>query len=109
MLKVEIEMNEAKISKENEYDLDKIYEVLDNVFAKAKLPKIGKGIYTNGNSTHDYAHLWSIIWDLTERHWFMDNVSKFLWYKSDNGKDNNDFSVEDILEYCRTHNIGACL
>jgi virulence-associated protein VapD len=109
MLKVEIKMNEDKIVKEKVYDLDNVYETLDTAFAQFNLPKISKGIYTNGNSKYDYAHLWSVIWDLTEEKWFMDNVSDFIWYNSDIGENEADFSVEDILEYCQSHKIGTCV
>lgn len=38
---------------------------------------------------------------------FMQNVREWLWLSSDDGVDENDFSVEDTLSFCKENRVGA--
>lgn len=98
MLKVEIEINEEKVLAEDIYDLDDIYTAIDNAFADFGIIKLNKGIYRDNGSDKDFGNMWLVILALTETEWFIDNVSKLMWYNSDYGKDESDFSVEDVLK-----------
>ena len=40
-----------------------------------------------------------MITTLSEKTWFMDYVIKWVWYNSDRGRDEEDFSVEDVLYF----------
>lgn len=111
MLKVEINMDESKIAKERRYLISDIYTLLDRAFLRSNLKKQsaenGVLVYVGSGSEQDYAAFWKIIWGLSEQSWFIENVKKWLWYNSDEGENENDFSVEDILDYCRKKRIGA--
>ena len=40
-----------------------------------------------------------MITSLCDEKWFMDYVIKWIWYNSDDGKNEDDFSVEDVLYF----------
>lgn len=107
MLKLKITMNEAKIQSEKQYELSTIQSTLDAVFAQNSLSKMEDGLYTGTGKADDYAKFWSIIWSLAKKEWFMCNVKEWLWFNSDDGADETDFSVEDILAFCKENRVGA--
>lgn len=52
--------------------------------------------YGSGNS-RDYGAFGCIITSLKEKSWFMDYVIKWIWYNSDDGENEKDFAIEDVL------------
>ena len=98
MLKVEIAFDEDKVLAEEKYDLNKMYEIIDNAFANYGIVKLGKGIYRDNGSKKDFGRMWCIILELLETDWFMDNASKLMWYNSNRGKNEDDFYYEDVLQ-----------
>ena len=46
-----------------------------------------------------YGAFGGIIPRLKEKDWFMDYVIKWMWYNSDDGADEEDYSVEDVLYF----------
>ncbi len=94
-------MDEDKIIAENKYRPEMIYQTLERAFAQFRLrqEKMPDGtlfFYGSGNP-RDYGAFGSLITTLYERTWFMEYVIKWIWYNSDNGRDETDFSVEDVL------------
>ena len=59
----------------------------------------------NGNPA-DYGTFGMLITGLKDKPWFMNYLDKWLWHNSDDGTDENDFSVEDIL-YRYTRRAGV--
>ena len=106
MLKVEIALDQAKILKDGKYDYSSIINTVSRAFLDHGLVKKNDNVYTGTGSPNDYAYFWSVIWTLAKKEWFMPYCTKWLWYNSDDGKDENDYSVEDILAFCRNHQIG---
>ena len=101
MLKLEIKVDEGKVSDEGKYTADGIYSTLDKAFEKYSFNKeiLGDGTrcyYGNGQA-RDYGAFGRIITSLKNKEWFINNISKWLWYNSDDGEDENDFSIEDVL------------
>ena len=99
MLKLEIKLNDSKIIQENVHDLNAIYTALDKAFFSYKFRKelLSDGTlcyYGNGNSW-DYGAFGSIITTLKDKEWFMTYVVKWIWYNSDDGENENDFSIEE--------------
>lgn len=109
MLKIEIEMNEEKVLKEGKYDLNKMYEIIDGAFVRYGIVKLDKGIYRDNGSNKDWANMWVVIFTLTEIDWFINNVSKLMWYNSDYSTDENDFAVEDVLQKLRNNKLKETL
>ncbi len=101
MLKFEIAFDEEKVIRERKYDLDKMYNFLDKIFAEDNLKKIGKGTYRDNGSEHDFGCMWGIFWALAKAEWFMQNVSKVIWYNND--------SVEDVLQIIKEKNLKVAI
>lgn len=101
MLKLEIKLDEDKIIEDHKYKVESIYQALEQSFAKYQLRKEVKPdgtmfFYGNGRSK-DYGAFGCIITSLRDKAWFMDYVTKWVWYNSDDGDNEEDFVVEDVL------------
>lgn len=97
MLKVEILMNEEKVINEDIYDLDKMYQIIDDLFAEYNLPKIAKGTYVDNKNKDDFGAMWIIMFRLLKENWFISNAKKMLWYNSDGSDNEADYYIEDVL------------
>ena len=101
MLKVEIKLNNQKIEEEAKYSMQSIYQTLDKTFAKYTFRKeeLSDGTicyYGNGNRK-DYGTFGRIITTLKDKEWFVPYLTKWLWYNSDDGENENDYAIEDVL------------
>lgn len=101
MLKLEIKLDDNKIAVDKRYKIESIYETLERAFIQNGLcvRKESDGtlfICGNGNP-EDYGAFGSIITSLKEKNWFMNYVIKWVWYNSDDGENEEDFAVEDVL------------
>jgi len=103
MLQLKIVLDEEKILKEDEYDLPRMWEIIDGAFLKDGLVKVGKGLYRDTGSEKDFAFFWRNIWMLAKCDWFMSNAKEFLWYNGRGRDCDENVAAEDILAYCRTH------
>lgn len=101
MLKLEIKMDDKKIISEHIYKIESIYQTLEEIFSKYRLrmEKEADGtIYFYGTGDpRDYGAFGSLITSLKEQEWFMNYVVRWVWYNSDDGHNENDFAVEDVL------------
>lgn len=101
MLKLEIKMDEAKILAEQKYRVESIYQALEQAFSRYKLKQTkdsdGTMCFIGNGNPKDYGAFGSIITSLREKAWFMDYVTKWVWYNSDDGENEDDFAVEDVL------------
>lgn len=108
MLMLEIKLDENKIAEEKRYTAERIYKALDKAcvdcrFIQTKDPDGTLWIKGTGNRD-DYGAFGGIITSLKERDWFMPYVVSWVWYNSDDGRDEEDFAVEDVLyHYTRRH------
>ena len=112
MIKVEIELNENKIRQENIYVPESIMKTLDNAFV-SKNQKILEAdrfrrVYRDsGDPGKDFGILGGLVIGLAKTEWFGDNVSKIIWYNSENGESEEDFHKEDFLSTLRTRRVGV--
>ena len=101
MLKLEIKMDEEKIIADQKYRVESIYQVLKSVFSRYGLKRTekpdGTMSFVGSGNPKDYGAFGAIITSLKEKDWFIDYVEKWIWYNSDDGENENDFSVEDVL------------
>lgn len=112
MIKVEIELDEQKIIDDGKYVPESILECLDDAFVRNGqqiLEAEGfRRVYRDGGNTEkDFAVLGGLVVDFADEEFFLPYAKKILWYNSDNGKDENDFVVEDFLQTIREYNIGV--
>lgn len=103
MIKVEIELDEQKIIDEDKYYPEEIMQCLDEAFlenGQQILEADGfRRVYRDGGNTEkDFAVLSKLVLMFAKKKFFLPYAKKILWYNSDNGKDENDFMVEDWLE-----------
>ncbi|MCR5727360.1 MAG: hypothetical protein K6G24_07830 [Lachnospiraceae bacterium] len=101
MLKLEIKLNSIVSSDATLKTVEDIYSSLDNLFDKhsfrIEIYADGTHCYYGNGNPKDYGVFGMIITALKNKQWFLDNTSKWLWYNSDDGDDEEDFSVEDVL------------
>lgn len=101
MLKLEIKLDENKISKEQKYSASSIYQILGQAFDSYQLRKEyepdGTIVFYGSGNSRDYGAFGCIITSLKEKSWFMDYVIKWIWYNSDDGENEKDFAIEDVL------------
>lgn len=109
MLKLRIIMDKEKIARDGRYEASAILSAIDAAFERSGLLKSEReaNMYVGMGYADDYAKFWRIIWSLAEKPWFMENVKEWLWFNSDDGKDENDFSIEDIMAFCKENHVGA--
>ena len=103
MLKLDIRLDEDKISEKGLYNSDELYDVLKQAFSKHDIRYIKTedgtySFYGNGKA-NDYAFFGRMITSLQHQPWFMEYVDKWIWYNSDDGKTEDDYAVEDVLKH----------
>jgi transcription elongation factor len=108
MLKVQIDLDINKIISENKYTQTALSATIDKAFSNRGMKvsidfEKGRIIVTDSGRTDDYGNLWSVIWGLAEKSWFVDNLKQWLWFNNNEGDD----SVEDILSFVRANKIGT--
>ena len=101
MLKLEIRLDKKKICAEGKYAPDSLYQTLIRAFDREQLDHTeqqnGTLVFTGRGRRKDYGCFGKLITALKKQAWFMDYVERWVWYNSDDGEDENDFAVEDVL------------
>ena len=79
MLKMVIRMNDDKITAENKYRLDGIYNTINHTFQTVGLPRMEDGsgalVFRDCGRARDFSLFGRIVNTLKRQTWFMDNVS----------------------------------
>lgn len=103
MLKTEIKLNENRIIADGKYEPERIFRSVDNAFFRFGFRKEvlddGSVCYLGNGNPRDYGAFGATITSLKNQEWFMPYVDKWLWCNSDRGKTEDDFYVEDVLEF----------
>ena len=101
MLKLQIKLDDDKILTEKKYSAESIYQALEKTFANYQLRKEegsnGAIFFCGNGNPEDYGAFGFIITALKDKSWFMDYVTKWIWYNSDDGENEEDYAVEDVL------------
>ncbi len=113
MVIMKIKMNEEKILEENIYNLKKVYECIDNVFAEFGITKEapdedGTLNYVGYNDEKDFGNMSSCCRSLEDINgkWFLPNCSTWLW--GDDEAHEGTVEYEDVLEQIRQNNKRIC-
>lgn len=105
MLKMMICMDNEKIAAEQKYHLESIYNTLNNTFHNAGLLRMednsGALVYRDCGRAKDFSLFGKIVNLLKKQAWFMDNVSVWRLYDSDDSDNPDDFNEEDLLTHYR--------
>ena len=102
MLKLEIRLNAEQISEGGKYTPEVLQGTLIRAFQKEQMDYSEKPdgtlLFVGRGCTNDYACFGKLIMALRNQSWFMEYVERWIWYNSDDGEDENDFVVEDVLQ-----------
>lgn len=105
MQKMKITLDLDKITSQHKYNADRLTYTIDNIlFSKCSLHKDIDGFYVGNGTLKDFSYFMLAITLLREQSWFVDNVSEWKWYNSDDSDNPNDFAVDDILEHYNIKN-----
>ena len=98
MLGTKFILEEEKILREGKYDLDKIYELIEQIATtRAKLTKIAKNHFVFTGDKDAPAYLGILVYNhLADYDWFMDNVKEWHWLDDGEGD-------SDILALLKKH------
>lgn len=109
MVIMKIKMDEEKILEENIYNLKKVYECIDNVFAEFGITKEapdedGTLNYVGYNDEKDFGNMSSCYRHLgiINEKWFLPNCIK--WLLGDDEGHEGTVEYEDVLEHIRLKN-----
>lgn len=101
MLKLEIKIDKREIEIEKKYSVQSIINAIDGTFLKYQFRKEeledGTLCYYGNGMARDYGVFGRIITSLKDKDWFMRYLIKWIWYNSDDGENENDYSIEDVL------------
>lgn len=95
-----IVLDEEKIIKEGKYDLNKLYQNIDELAEHAGLIKKNKYTYICQGNEKDLAALGIFnFMNLVEKEWFTKNVKEWTWIDRKEGD-------TDLIESCKNYNEG---
>lgn len=105
LLGARIVLDEEKILRENVYDLEKMYNAIDEMAQESGLVKIDRHTYHCKGNEKDLACLGIFIHNrLMESDWFLENVKEWIWISEREGD-------LDIIatERARNNHIGSAV
>jgi hypothetical protein len=101
MIKMQIVMDDDKIRRQKQYNLDKIHRSLDAfLIDKLGLQKSDDGLYLGRGDGKDFSYFGLAFNTLRKKDWFLDNVKTWLYFNSDASDDPEDFVIEDFKAFC---------
>lgn len=111
MLMMKIELDAGKIQNEGRYDVCAMCRTIESAFTQMGLLKgeatAGELVYTGSGNARDYGRFGKVVNTLKKQPWFMENVSLWRMYDSDDADNPNDFDEEDLLLHYRARRVGA--
>ena len=103
MLKLEIKLDEEKIREAGRYAPASLRQTLIPAFAKQQLDPVtepdGTLFFVVRGQARNYCCFGKMITTLKNQQWFMEYVVRWIWYNSDDGENENDFAIEDVLKH----------
>ena len=94
-------LDEEKILKEDKYDLNKMYEIIEEMANQCGLIKIDKNTYHCKGDREDLGRLGVFIHrGLVKSDWFTLNVKEWEWLSEKEGN-------SDMISFCKENNEGV--
>lgn len=111
MLVMKIKLDIKKIKNEGKYAEQAMYNTISSVFTQLQLlttsEELDTIVCTGSNNERDYGRFGKAVNTLKKKQWFMDNVTFWRMYDSDDGLTPQDYSEEDLLSRYRLVSMGA--
>ena len=96
-----IVLDEEKIIKEGKYDLNKLYQNIDEIAEYVGLIKKNKYTYICQGNERDLASLAVFNFQkLIEKEWFTKNIKEWVWINKEEGDEN-------LIEHFKNENEGV--
>ncbi len=93
---IKIVMDEEKIIREKEYNLEDIYKAIDDLAEFSRMKKVDNYYYVSKNDTP--SDLGCFVWsNLNKRSWFTENIKEWLWIDKTDG-------INDIIKFIKEEN-----
>ena len=106
MLVMRIGLNAGKINTDAQYSITAMRRTIESAFDSMVLQKANDEsddiVYLGTGSSRDYGRFGKIVNTLKKQPWFMDNISVWRMYNSDDTDDPNEFNEEDLLLHYRS-------
>lgn len=94
-------LDEEKVLREQKYDLEAMYRVIDEIAQKAQLKKITKNHYVFNGEKNDLAYLGIFVCNhMMNYEWFTKNLISWYWLDDRKGD-------EDLIATLKKHNKGV--
>ena len=101
LLGTKIILDEEKILRENIYDLEKMYSLIDEMASDSGLVKIDKHTYHCKGNEQDLGCLGVFVFcKLVDCEWFTLNVKEWIWISEKEGD-------SDLISKSKSKNIGV--
>lgn len=101
LLGTKIILDEEKILREDKYDLEQMYQLIDELAKESGLIKIDKHTYHCKGNEQDLACLGIFIHaNLIEHDWFTQNVKEWIWISEQDGN-------IDLIDRNKSRNMGV--
>ena len=101
MLKMVIRIDENKVLTEKKYRLDGIYSTINCAFMRRGFKRQASEkdalVYCSNGKASDFASFGIIVNTLKRETWFLENITEWSLYESEDSDNPDDFSVEDLL------------
>ena len=101
LLGTKIIIDEEKVLREKKYELDSIYQYLDNLAEKCNLIRIDKNTYHAKGDKNDLSNLGLFVFTYGAKNERLTvNIKEWIWIDEEDGN-------EDIIEKLKKKNIGV--
>ncbi|OBV28815.1 hypothetical protein BKN38_07820 [Helicobacter sp. CLO-3] len=101
LLGTKIILDEEKILREDKYDLEQMYQLIDELARESGLIKIDKHTYHCKGNEQDLACLGIFVYkNLVEHDWFTLNLKEWIWISEKEGD-------SDLIDFCKKEGEGV--
>ena len=101
MVKLEIGFDETKLKQLNEYNINDIFDYIDEMFRNVNITKSEKSengkIYFGNDNNQDMAKFFCGIFHLEEQEWFIKYAKEMILFDNTETPQKDIFKAEDIL------------
>lgn len=101
LYKLEIELDDEKIVKDNKYELSSIYDTVKYYFEQENIQnlKSDEHIMTFISNEHDdFASFGLIEGEIMTKDWFRPYVKKMIWYNAYHGKNHSEDALMAFVQ-----------
>lgn len=106
MMKMLIQLDEARVLRDGKYDLADMWRIIDDKFRSGCIKEVqpdGAALYSGERDKNYYSCMALAYMILSEKKWFAQYCTKWIWYDNDDDE-TLPFADEDVLAKERKRN-----